>query len=290
MMRQFRSIKEQYPDALLLFRCGDFYETYAEDAVRAAKILNITLTKRNNGGGAVDSTAMAGFPFHALDTYLPKLVRAGMRVAICDQLEDPKLAKGLVQRGVTELVMLVYLGKVHAATVFAGAFRDPEFDLSRFPVSYRKKYQQLPVWDDARIPQLEQVLISASYSLLLLAANIRERYVSEPGRTGQIHRFFLYHFKEHVGVSDLAKELNLSESRTVHLLKELFGKGFAELMNEERVRQAEEYLAKTDLPLREIARLTGFRNEYYLSYVFRRIRHCSPGSIRSGRKKKILEA
>ena len=104
MMRQFRNIKEQYPDALLLFRCGDFYETYAEDAVRAAKILNITLTKRNNGSGAVDSTAMAGFPFHALDTYLPKLVRAGMRVAICDQLEDPKLAKGLVQRGVTELV------------------------------------------------------------------------------------------------------------------------------------------------------------------------------------------
>ncbi len=103
MMRQFRNIKEQYPDALLLFRCGDFYETYAEDAVRAAKILNITLTKRNNGGSAED-TAMAGFPFHALDTYLPKLVRAGMRVAICDQLEDPKLAKGLVQRGVTELV------------------------------------------------------------------------------------------------------------------------------------------------------------------------------------------
>ncbi len=104
MMRQFRKIKEQYPDALLLFRCGDFYETYAEDAIRAAKILNITLTKRNNGGGAVDSTAMAGFPFHALDAYLPKLVRAGLRVAICDQLEDPKLAKGLVQRGVTELV------------------------------------------------------------------------------------------------------------------------------------------------------------------------------------------
>lgn len=103
MMRQFRNIKEQYPDALLLFRCGDFYETYAEDAIRAAKILNITLTKRNNGG-ANEETAMAGFPFHALDTYLPKLVRAGLRVAICDQLEDPKLAKGLVQRGVTELV------------------------------------------------------------------------------------------------------------------------------------------------------------------------------------------
>ena len=102
MMKQFRDIKAQYPDAMLLFRCGDFYETYCEDAVRAAKILNITLTHRSNG--ASDATEMAGFPFHALDTYLPKLVRAGLRVAICDQLEDPKLTKKLVKRGVTELV------------------------------------------------------------------------------------------------------------------------------------------------------------------------------------------
>lgn len=105
MMKQFRDIKAQYPDALLLFRCGDFYETYAEDAVKASKLLNITLTRRSSGGsskgGAVD---MAGFPFHALDIYLPKLVRAGLRVAICDQLEDPKLTKKLVKRGVTELV------------------------------------------------------------------------------------------------------------------------------------------------------------------------------------------
>ena len=105
MMKQFRDIKEQYPDAMLLFRCGDFYETYAEDAVRAAKILNITLTHRSNGGtSAAAPMEMAGFPFHALDTYLPKLVRAGLRVAICDQLEDPKLTKKLVKRGVTELV------------------------------------------------------------------------------------------------------------------------------------------------------------------------------------------
>ena len=103
MMKQFRDIKAQYPDAMLLFRCGDFYETYCEDAVEASKILNITLTHRNNGGGAAP-TEMAGFPFHALDTYLPKLVRAGRRVAICDQLEDPKLTKKLVKRGVTELV------------------------------------------------------------------------------------------------------------------------------------------------------------------------------------------
>ena len=104
MMEQFRKIKEQYPDAMLLFRCGDFYETYAEDAVKASKVLNITLTRRNNGAGGQAATEMAGFPFHALDTYLPKLVRAGMRVAICDQLEDPKLTKKLVKRGVTELV------------------------------------------------------------------------------------------------------------------------------------------------------------------------------------------
>lgn len=104
MMRQFREIKAQYPDAMLLFRCGDFYETYCEDAVRASKILNITLTHRSNGASSVAGIDMAGFPFHALDTYLPKLVRAGMRVAICDQLEDPKLTKKLVKRGVTELV------------------------------------------------------------------------------------------------------------------------------------------------------------------------------------------
>ena len=105
MMKQFREIKNQYPDAVLLFRCGDFYETYAEDAVRASKILNITLTHRSNGTSKeAKALEMAGFPFHALDTYLPKLVRAGLRVAICDQLEDPKLTKKLVKRGVTELV------------------------------------------------------------------------------------------------------------------------------------------------------------------------------------------
>lgn len=88
MMRQFFSMKAQHPDALMLFRCGDFYETYCDDAIEAAKILGITLTRRNNGAAAGDE--MAGFPHHALDTFLPKLIRAGKRVAICDQLEDPK--------------------------------------------------------------------------------------------------------------------------------------------------------------------------------------------------------
>ena len=104
MMQQFFSLKEKHPDALLLFRCGDFYETYCDDAVDAARILGITLTHRNNGAGSKGKDEMAGFPYHALDTYLPKLIRAGRRVAICDQLEDPKLTKKLVKRGITELV------------------------------------------------------------------------------------------------------------------------------------------------------------------------------------------
>ena len=105
MMRQFYDLKAKHPDALLLFRCGDFYETYNEDASVAADILGITLTKRSSvAGTSANGTAMAGFPHHALDTYLPRLIRAGKRVAICDQLEDPKLTKKLVKRGITELV------------------------------------------------------------------------------------------------------------------------------------------------------------------------------------------
>ena len=103
MMKQFLDLKAKHPDAVMLFRCGDFYETYSTDAIVASEILGITLTKRNNGKSG-QTIEMAGFPHHALDTYLPKLIRAGKRVAICDQLEDPKLTKKLVKRGITELV------------------------------------------------------------------------------------------------------------------------------------------------------------------------------------------
>ncbi len=102
LMKQYNEIKAKYPDACLLFRVGDFYETFGEDAVRASKILGITLTKR--GAGSDTETALAGFPHHSVNTYLPKLVKAGLRVAICDQLEDPKMTKTIVKRGVTELV------------------------------------------------------------------------------------------------------------------------------------------------------------------------------------------
>ncbi len=101
-MRQYYKIKEKHPDALLLFRVGDFYETFGEDAVVASKVLGIVLTKR--GAGSTSETELAGFPHHSIENYLPKLVKAGHRVAICDQLEDPKLTKKIVKRGVTEIV------------------------------------------------------------------------------------------------------------------------------------------------------------------------------------------
>src|SRR3954470_13933368 len=101
-MKQHKDIKAKYPDAVLLFRVGDFYETFNEDAHIASRVLGITLTKRANGSAS--TVDLAGFPHHSLDTYLHKLVKAGYRVAICDQLEDPKLTKGIVKRGVTELV------------------------------------------------------------------------------------------------------------------------------------------------------------------------------------------
>ena len=101
LMKQYNQIKAKYPDALLLFRVGDFYETFREDAIKTSQVLGIVLTNRNNGG---EQTELAGFPHHSLNSYLPKLVKAGYRVAICDQLEDPKLTKTIVKRGVTELV------------------------------------------------------------------------------------------------------------------------------------------------------------------------------------------
>ena len=102
LMKQYYEVKSRYPDTILLFRLGDFYETFEQDAVTTSKTLGITLTKRNNG--AAGEIPLAGFPYHALDNYLPKFLKAGLKIAICDQLEDPKFAKGIVKRDVTEVV------------------------------------------------------------------------------------------------------------------------------------------------------------------------------------------
>ena len=158
LMKQYYSFKAKYPEAMLLFRVGDFYETYGEDAVKASKILDIVLTHRSNGGAV--GVEMAGFPYHAMDTYLPKLVRAGLKVAVCDQLEDPKLTKTLVKRGVTELVTPGvsyndkvletrknnFLGSVHLVDKQCGlALLDistGEFYISQGPDEYIRKLLQ----------------------------------------------------------------------------------------------------------------------------------------------------
>lgn len=184
--------------------------------------------------------------------------------------------------GVTELVIPLFRGKIHAATMFLGAFRDPDFALSGFSAAYSRLYQEMPEWNESEMRKMSVMLTAAGYSLLCLAGNLLERYhAAETGRREQIRRFFQDRFKEPVGISDLARELNLSESRTSHLLHEFFGKGFSALINEQRIRAVEDHLHRTELPLREIAVLTGFRNEYYLSTVFRKLRKCTPGSVRN---------
>lgn len=183
--------------------------------------------------------------------------------------------------GVTELVMPLFRGKIHAATIFLGSFRDPSFDLSGFPAAYARLYRKLPAWNEAKVTERSVMLSAAGYAILQLAGNLLEQdHASESGRKEQIRRFFQLRFKEQVGLSDLARELNLSESRTSHQLHELFGKSFSVLLSEQRVLAVRDYLIRTDLPLREIAALTGFRNEYYLSAVFRKFRNRTPGSVR----------
>ena len=179
--------------------------------------------------------------------------------------------------GVTELVMPLFSGNVHAATIFAGTYRKKDFDDSSFPLRYRRIYAELPVWDDEKRPELEALLLSAGYALLHLAEGLRSRYSGEQGRAGRIRRFFRSRFAENVGVADLAEELELSESRTGHILLETFGKGFSELLRTERLRQAEKLLVESDLPLKNISRMTGFSSEYYLNAIFKKTHGLPPG-------------
>ena len=183
--------------------------------------------------------------------------------------------------GVTELVMPLYTGKIHAATLFAGMFRKKDFDVSAFPRRYRQLYAALPEWDDPVRKRLETLLYAAGYALLKLAENVRSSYADEQGRTGRIRQFFRTRFNEPVGVSDLAAELGLSESRTIHILLEEFGKGFSRLLAEERLRHVERLLTESELPLKKIAEMTGFSNEYYLNSVFKKYYGRPPGKTRT---------
>ncbi len=211
LMRQYASIKAKYPDALLLFRVGDFYETFGEDAIKASSILGIILTKRANGSASY--IELAGFPHHSLDTYLPRLVRAGYRVAICDQLEDPKLTKKLVKRGVTELVTPGvsyndkilesrtnnFLAGIHIANNIAGAaFLDVstgEFYMAQGSIAY-----------------VDKLLQTFKPSEVILQKNKQTAFTDIYGE-----RFYINTFDDWVFTYDFAREILLKQFGTTSL-------------------------------------------------------------------------
>ncbi len=211
LMKQYNQIKIKYPDALLLFRVGDFYETFGEDAIKTAGILGIVLTKRRNG--AASYVDLAGFPYHALDTYLPKLVRAGHRVAICDQLEDPKLAKKIVKRGVTELVTPGvslndnvleqsennFLAAVHLTSGLCG--------ISFIDISTGEFYVAQGSSD-----YIDKMLQSFAPSEVVIQRKYRMKFVEEYGE-----KFYLTFFDDWVFTEDFAREIILKQFHTTSL-------------------------------------------------------------------------
>ncbi|MFN9711326.1 MAG: DNA mismatch repair protein MutS, partial [Bacteroidota bacterium] len=212
LMQQHKAIKAKYPDAILLFRVGDFYETFGEDAIHASRVLGITLTKRNNGAAA--SSELAGFPHHALDTYLHKLVKAGHRVAICDQLEDPKQAKGIVKRGVTELLtpgiatnekMLEMNSNNFLAAVY---FEDEKIGLAFLDMSTGEFLVA-----DGNKEQADKLLQSLQPAEIIFTRNQQKLFKESFGQ-----KFYTYHLEDWIFQEHYTTELLLKHFQT-HSLK-----------------------------------------------------------------------
>ncbi len=210
-MKQYLGIKAKYPDALLLFRVGDFYETFGQDAIKASKILGIVLAKRKNGSAA--HIELAGFPHHSLDVYLPKLVRAGYRVAICDQLEDPKQTKTIVKRGVTELVT--------PGVAFNDQVLDHRKNNFLAAVHFEKSTAGLALLDistgefltaEGKLPYIDKLLQSFNPSEVLFQRNFEERFQDEFG--GKFHTFRL---DDWVFTEDFARDKLLNHFKTKSL-------------------------------------------------------------------------
>lgn len=211
LMKQYNSIKAKYPDALLLFRVGDFYETFNQDAVTASRILGIVLTKRANGAAAMMD--LAGFPHHALDTYLPKLVRAGQRVAICDQLEDPKTAKTIVKRGVTELVTpgVAFSDKIldHRSNNFLAVihYGTPDCGIAFLDVSTGEF-----LCAEGNEEYIDKALSNFSPSEVVIARSYQKNFASRYG-----DRFHHYHLDDWVFASEYGEETLLKHFGTTSL-------------------------------------------------------------------------
>jgi len=212
LMQQHRAIKQKYPDAVLLFRVGDFYETFGEDAITASRVLGITLTKRNNGAAA--SSELAGFPYHALDTYLHKLVKAGYRVAICDQLEDPKSVKGLVKRGVTEMVTpgIATNDKLleHASNNFLAAihFNEEKLGIAFLDISTGEFFTT-----EGNQEYIDKLLITLKPAEIIFQRNFQKRFKEIFGT-----RFYTYTLESWIFDETFATE-NLLKHFQTHSLK-----------------------------------------------------------------------
>jgi DNA mismatch repair protein MutS len=205
LMKQYNDIKAKYPDAILLFRVGDFYETFGEDAIKAAKILGITLTKRANGQATF--IELAGFPHHSVDTYLPKLVRAGYRVAICDQLEDPKLTKSIVKRGVTELVTpgVTFNDKVleHKTNNFLSSIY---FEKDKAGISFLDVSTGEFLIAEGTLTYIEKLIQTFKPNEILVEKNKRQTLVNLIGENFYIFGLDVWAFKYDFGYESLIKQ------------------------------------------------------------------------------------
>ena len=211
LMKQYFSIKAKYPEALLLFRVGDFYETFGEDAVKASGILGIVLTKRANGSATY--VELAGFPHHSLDTYLPRLVRAGLRVAICDQLEDPKLTKKIVKRGVTELVSpgVSYNDKIldHKKNNFLAALH---FDGKSTGIAFIDISTGEFLVAEGNLAYIEKLLQNFNPNEIIYSKSFKKDFNERYGS-----RFYNFSLDEWIFQEDYANELLLKHFGTISL-------------------------------------------------------------------------
>jgi len=254
LMQQHRAIKAKYPDAILLFRVGDFYETFGQDAVHTSRVLGITLTKRNNGADA--SQELAGFPHHALDTYLHKLVKAGFRVAICDQLEDPKMAKGIVKRGVTELVTpgLASNEKIleHHSNNFLAAlhFGEKDFGLSFLDIStgeyfvaegdkeYADKLLQSMMPAEVIYPRNKQKLFKEYFGGGFFTYALDEWIFSDAYARESLQKQFNTHSLKGFGVEDMTDGI-IAAGAILHYLKDTEHPNLQHITSLQRINRSE---------------------------------------------------
>jgi DNA mismatch repair protein MutS len=278
LMQQHRAIKQKYPDAILLFRVGDFYETFGEDAIHASRILGITLTKRNNGSAG--SSELAGFPHHSLDTYLHKLVKGGFRVAICDQLEDPKLAKGLVKRGVTEMVtpgtatqdkLLEhrsnnFLAAIHFGETMQGiAFLDistGEFFTTEGPADYIDQLLQTLMPAEVIFQRNHQKAFKGTYGDRFYTYSLEGWVFDEPYARENLLKHFQTHSLKGFGIESLTLGI-IAAGAIIHYLKDTEHPNLQHITTIQRLER-ENYLWMDQFTVRNLELLPGSEHRFSL--------------------------